>query len=87
MSPNGPLLHGANLLTKTSNELNPSIQDNASKTDAYINKRKVVRGGSWKDAARFIQVNTRSYEYQNEDRSFIGFRCVRSLIGERKTSK
>jgi len=68
-------------------DLNPSIQDNASKTDAYINKRKVVRGGSWKDAAHFIQVNERSYEYQNEDRSYIGFRCVRSLIGEGKSSK
>ncbi|MEA4841394.1 MAG: SUMF1/EgtB/PvdO family nonheme iron enzyme [Bacteroidales bacterium] len=69
------------------NDLNPSIQNNATKTDAYINKRKVVRGGSWKDAARFIQVSARSYEYQNEDRSFIGFRCVRSLIGDKKTSK
>lgn len=69
------------------NDLNPSIQTNASKTEAYINKRKVVRGGSWKDAARFIQVSTRSSEYQNEDRSFIGFRCVRSLIGEKKASK
>jgi len=69
------------------NDLNPSIQDNAAKTDVYINKRKVVRGGSWKDAARFIQVSARSYEYQNEDRSFVGFRCVRSLIGEGKSSK
>jgi len=69
------------------NDLNPSIQSNATNTEAYINKRKVVRGGSWKDAARFIQVSTRSYEYQNEDRSFIGFRCVRSLIGDKKTSK
>ena len=69
------------------NDLNPSIQNNGAKAEAYINKRKVVRGGSWKDAARFIQVSTRSYEYQNEDRSFIGFRCVRSLIGDKKTSK
>jgi len=68
-------------------DLNPSIQSIASKTEPYINKRKVVRGGSWKDAAPFIQVSKRSYEYQNEDRSFIGFRCVRSQIGEGKTSK
>lgn len=64
------------------NDLNPSLQYNAAQTEAYINKRKVVRGGSWKDAVRFIQVSNRSYEYQNESRSFIGFRCVRSQIGE-----
>jgi formylglycine-generating enzyme len=69
------------------NELNPSIIDNASRTDAYINKRKVVRGGSWKDAAPFIEVSSRTYEYQNETRSFIGFRCVRSQIGGGKSSK
>lgn len=63
------------------NDLNPEIQTHAGSNEAYINKRKVVRGGSWKDAARFIQVNNRTYEYQNETRSFIGFRCVRSQIG------
>jgi formylglycine-generating enzyme len=69
------------------NDLNPSIQENAGRTDPYITKRKVVRGGSWKDAARFVQVSNRSYEYQNETRSFIGFRCVRSQIGETRTSR
>jgi formylglycine-generating enzyme len=69
------------------NDLNPSIQTNAGTTEAYINKRKVVRGGSWKDAARFVQVSNRSYEYQNETRSYIGFRCVRSQIGEARVSK
>jgi formylglycine-generating enzyme len=69
------------------NDINPSLEGNVSNTDAYINKRKVVRGGSWKDAARFIQVSNRSCEYQNETRSFIGFRCVRSQIGESRLSK
>ena len=63
-------------------DLNPSLQTNAASNDAYINKRKVVRGGSWKDAARFIEVSHRSFEFQNETRAFIGFRCVRSQIGE-----
>jgi formylglycine-generating enzyme len=62
-------------------DLNPSIQTQAGANEAYINKRKVVRGGSWKDAAKFIEVNNRTYEYQNETRSYIGFRCVRSQIG------
>lgn len=69
------------------NDINPSLEYNATKSDAYINKRKVVRGGSWKDAARFIEVNARSFEYQNEARSFIGFRCVRSIIGDVKPEK
>lgn len=64
------------------NDLNPSLHSKISHADFYINKRKVVRGGSWKDAARFMEVSARSYEYMNESRSFIGFRCVRSQIGE-----
>ena len=68
-------------------DLNPSIQTNAGVNEAYINKRKVVRGGSWKDAARFVQVSNRTYEYQNETRSYIGFRCVRSQIGETRLTK
>jgi len=62
-------------------DLNPSLNKSIPNSDYYINKRKVVRGGSWKDAARFMEVSARTYEYQNEDRSFIGFRCVRSQIG------
>jgi len=69
------------------NDLNPSLQNNAATSDAYINKRKVIRGGSWKDAARFIEVSARSFEYQNETRSYIGFRCVRSVIGDVKPKR
>jgi len=67
------------------NDLNPSLHSKINHSDFYINKRKVVKGGSWKDAARFIEVNARSYEYLNETRSFIGFRCVRSQIGESRS--
>ncbi len=44
-------------------------------------KRKVIRGGSWKDVARYLQVSTRDYEYQDTAKSFVGFRCVRSYLG------
>jgi formylglycine-generating enzyme len=67
------------------NDFNPSLHSKISHSDFYINKRKVVRGGSWKDAARFMEVSARSYEYLNESRSFIGFRCVRSQIGDSKS--
>ena len=38
--------------------------------------RKVVRGGSWKDIAYYLESGTRTYEDENARRSFIGFRCV-----------
>ncbi len=63
------------------NEVNPEYNCRTYGNEPYLMKRKVVRGGSWKDAAPFIQVSTRTYEYQNETRSYIGFRCVRSQIG------
>lgn len=45
------------------------------------NKRKVIRGGSWKDVAYFLQVSTRDYEYQDSARSYIGFRTVQDYMG------
>jgi formylglycine-generating enzyme required for sulfatase activity len=42
-------------------------------------KRKVVRGGSWKDVGYYLQTGTRSYEYQDTTKSYIGFRCVIDL--------
>ena len=48
-------------------------------------KKKVVRGGSWKDVSQFIRSDMRTFEYQNENRSYIGFRCVRTQIGFSRT--
>ncbi len=62
-------------------DINPDLQYRAAKEDPYALKKKAVRGGSWKDPVKFIQGATRSYEYQNEARSYIGFRCVRSFTG------
>ncbi|MDV7187071.1 gliding motility lipoprotein GldK [Lutibacter sp. TH_r2] len=45
------------------------------------NKRKVIRGGSWKDVAYFLQVSTRDYEYADSARSYIGFRTVQDYLG------
>ena len=49
--------------------------------DQNVRKRKVVRGGSWKDVAWFIQNSTRDYEYSDESTSYIGFRCVVDFLG------
>ena len=62
-------------------DINPDLQYRAAKEDPYSMKKKTVRGGSWKDPVRFIQGATRAYEYQNESRSYVGFRCVRSYSG------
>lgn len=61
------------------NDLNPTLVYNAAKEDPYRLKKKSVRGGSWKDPESIIRSAWRSWEYQNQPRSYIGFRCVRSL--------
>ena len=60
--------------------MNPSNMDTS-------NKRKVVRGGSWKDVAYFLQVSTRTFEYADSARSFIGFRTVQDYMGTQSTEK
>ena len=69
------------------NDLNPQYTYNAAKEDPYKLKRKIVRGGSWKDVAHNIRSDLRMWEYQNEQRSYIGFRCVRSQIGFARGTK
>ncbi len=44
-------------------------------------KRKVIRGGSWKDVAYYIECGARTFEYQDTSKSYVGFRCVQSYIG------
>ncbi|MBC7535812.1 MAG: SUMF1/EgtB/PvdO family nonheme iron enzyme [Ferruginibacter sp.] len=60
-------------------DMNPDIRWNAKDSDPPRMKRKVVRGGSWKDVGHFLQTSTRSYEYQDTAKSYIGFRCVIDL--------
>lgn len=61
------------------NDINPQLEYKAAKEDPYRLKKKSVRGGSWKDPESYIRSAWRSYEYQNQPRSYVGFRCVRSL--------
>jgi sulfatase modifying factor 1 len=63
---------------ETINDLNPELQYNAKPDDPPVMKRKVVRGGSWKDMSYYIRNSTRSFEYQDTVKSYIGFRCVRT---------
>ena len=57
--------------------INPNVED-------QNNKRKIIRGGSWKDVAYFLEVSSRDYEYADTARSFIGFRTVQDFLGAEK---
>ncbi|MCR8559613.1 SUMF1/EgtB/PvdO family nonheme iron enzyme [Mucilaginibacter sp. BJC16-A38] len=73
------------------NDLNPALLYDASINDAPLMRRKVVRGGSWKDNGEMLNTDTRSFDDQDAAHSYIGFRCVMAafeLTGEQvKTRK
>ena len=69
------------------NDLNPQLDYKAAKEDPYRLKKKSVRGGSWKDPESYIRAAWRTWEYQNQPRSYIGFRCVRSLANTTSTKQ
>jgi len=62
-------------------DFNPNYTYNAKAGDSKYLKRKVVKGGSWKDIGFFLQNGAATYEYQDQSRSYIGFRCVYSYPG------
>jgi len=62
------------------NDLNPVLLYDADGNDSDALKRKVVRGGSWKDNGELLNSETRNYELQDEPHSYVGFRCVMSAF-------
>jgi sulfatase modifying factor 1 len=62
-------------------DLAPTFNYEAKVTDPEVLKRKVVRGGSWKDIGYFLQNSSRSFEYQDTAKSYVGFRCVTDFLG------
>jgi formylglycine-generating enzyme len=61
---------------------NPDFRYDAKEDDPVSFKRKVIRGGSWKDVAYFLRTDTRHWEYQDSSKSYIGFRCVLPQLGK-----
>lgn len=59
---------------KIGSTMNPNVE-------IENNHRKVIRGGSWKDVAYYLEVSTRDYEYKDSARSYIGFRTVQDFLG------
>ena len=62
-------------------DLNPDLRYDAKDDDPEAFKRKVVRGGSWKDIMWFLQTGVRHWEYQDTTKSYIGFRCALTFLG------
>jgi gliding motility-associated lipoprotein GldK len=63
-------------------DLNPDYRYDADdEKDNIADKRKVIRGGSWKDVHYFLQTGTRDWEYQDTTKSYVGFRNVLTFLG------
>ena len=62
-------------------DMQPDYRYDAKEDDGSVMKRKVIRGGSWKDIAFYLQTGTRNSEYQDSSKSYIGFRCLLPFLG------
>ena len=67
-----------------SHDLNPDYVYDAKDDEPTVMKRKVIRGGCWKDIGYYMQNSTRTYEYQDTAKCYIGFRCVMTYLGRAK---
>ncbi len=62
-------------------DLNPDLRYDAKEDDSEALKRKVIRGGSWKDIGYFLQTGVRHWEFQDTTKSYVGFRCALTFLG------
>jgi formylglycine-generating enzyme len=62
-------------------DFNPDYRYDALPTDPIAKKRKVIRGGSWKDVGHYLQTGSRTSEYQDTTKSYVGFRCALTFLG------
>lgn len=57
-------------------DVNPDVQYRMRDNDPQWLKRKVIRGGSWRDISYYLQNGTRDYEFADTAKAYIGFRCM-----------
>jgi formylglycine-generating enzyme required for sulfatase activity len=62
-------------------DMSADYEYDAKDGDHPAKKRKVTRGGSWKDIGFYLMNSTRSYEYQDTAKSYIGFRNTMTHLG------
>ena len=65
-------------------DISTDYEYDAKDSDPPAMKRKVIRGGSWKDVQYYLQNGTRTFEYQDTAKCYVGFRCVMSFLGRDK---
>ena len=68
-------------------DVNPRIDSRNRAGDPQWRTRKVVRGGSWRDVAFYLQVSTRDYEYADTPKAYIGFRCIYPEVAPALTNR
>ncbi len=68
-------------MNEFSHDINTDFRYNAMDWDPPSMKRKVLRGGSWKDIGYYMQNSTRTFEYQDSAKSYVGFRNVMTHLG------
>lgn len=62
-------------------DMNMDYSFEAKDTDPPVKKRKVIRGGSWKDIGFYIRTDARTYDFQDTAKCYIGFRTVQTYLG------
>jgi gliding motility-associated lipoprotein GldK len=67
-------------------DLNPQYIDKRTNPESpsynpKVPPKKVVRGGSWKDVAYYLETGTRTFEFKDSTRAYIGFRCAMTHLG------
>lgn len=62
-------------------DMNSNYQYDADDSEPSTRKRKVIKGGSWKDVGYYLENGVRAYEYQDSAKSYLGFRCAMTYMG------
>lgn len=68
-------------------DVNPNLNYRIRENDPQWMRRKVVRGGSWRDVAYYLQNGTRDWEYADTAKAYIGFRCAYQQIAPALTNR
>jgi len=68
-------------------DMSPDYKYQAKDDEPETFKRKVIRGGSWKDVGYYLECGSRLYEYQDTCKSFLGFRNIQPYMGRSNKDK
>ena len=66
--------------------MNPFYTFDADENAHPMLKRKVIKGGSWKDRAYWLNPGNRRFLDQDQSSDAIGFRCAMDRVGAPKSN-